>query len=342
MRRESLLAMAAIAVLSGWTVAADTPEVEPNDAKATATNVNLVAPGDRILGNSGASTGVGLDYFLVNTPNQAPGIYRNRLVLTSDIAGHTGTLRGLSQTAAPVDTLPGTPWDGVIGTPGTTDNTGQTSSTTTTPPRFNQWYTFGGQTGSLYYRVTGTTTTTADYAATWEQTPVTPTDIGSYAPGLITISTFSQGHTTDTDLWVYDSNFNPIRGYGNDDEAVLGGSPGTGASLQSFLARDYAPGTYYLALSNFALINNQPSPSDDDFRTGTIADFAGVLMNSSTTINLNLAFTIADSAGASVQVANTKTGPFDVNFFKFTVVPEPASMGLLALAAPALLRRRRI
>lgn len=236
--------------------------------------------------------------------------------------------------------MAGIPWNGVVGTPNTTDTAFQTSSTATTPARFNQWYGFG-QGENLYYRVTGGTTTTADYLSTLETVPVVPTDIGSYAPGQISISTFNQGHSTDTDLWIYDSNFQAIAGYGNDDESPLGGTPGTGATLQSFLSRPYAPGVYYMALSNFALANDQASPSDDDFRTGSVLDFAGIVANSSTTTALNMAFTISDSAGASLQVPNTKVGAYDINFFRFTVTPEPGSLALLALGAVGLISRRR-
>ncbi|MCL6624587.1 MAG: hypothetical protein K6T17_08245, partial [Fimbriimonadales bacterium] len=61
----------------------------------------------------------------------------------------------------------------------------------------------------IYFRVTGTSTTTADYDATLEKVPVTPVDIGVFQPGTITITTV--GRTTlDTDLWVYDANLDAI------------------------------------------------------------------------------------------------------------------------------------
>jgi hypothetical protein len=166
-------------------------------------------------------------------------------------------------------------------------------------------------------------------------------NIGVYQQGLITMNWLGQGHSSDTDMWVYDGNFNAIPGYGNDDESPLGGSPGTGVTLQSWLARNYAPGTYYIAVSNFALANNQGSPSDDDFRTGTVLDFRDIVANSSTTTNVNLAFTIADSTGVSLAVPNTKAGPFDVNWFCFTVVPEPSAWGLVIAGAAMLLASRR-
>ena len=315
-------------------------ELEPNDTKATANAVGPMAAGDSIVGNSIASTGAGVDYFDVRVAAAPLAIYRHRLVLTSQTVGHASSIRGVGQTASPPDTLAGTPWDGVVGAPNTTETAFQTASTTTTPPRFQQWYGFG-KAERFYYRVNGAAATTADYTSTMESQPVTPVNIGTYVPGQITINSFNQGHTNDTDLWVYDGNLNPIRGYGNDDESVLGGTPGTGASLQSWLARDYTPGTYYIALSNFQLANDQASPSDDDFRTGALMDFPGIVANSSTTVNLNMTFTIADTGGNTLQVQNTKVGPFDVNWFVFNVVPEPGTLGLLAAGVPMLLRRRR-
>ncbi len=287
------------AALAAPAFATDTPEVEPNDTKATATPVVApMNPGDTLSGVSTSATGVGLDYFRVRTAPRPGAIYRHRLTITSSIVGHTGTLRGLNQTA------------GVVGG---TDSTVQTSSTTTTPPRFNQWYGFG-QSEEIYYRVTGAAATTAPYLATLTSDPISPTVIpGTFDGNGLTITTVGQGHTSDTDLWVYDANFNALVGFGNDDEF------GT-ANAQSRLVRNYCPGTYYLALTNFNFANNRPSPADDDFRTGLVLDFPGAAANSSTTVNLNLTFSIIAS-NATVQVPATKTAPFEILWFQFEVAP---------------------
>jgi hypothetical protein len=317
-------------------------ETEPNDTKATANIVaGLGGAFTAIQGNSTSSSGAGVDYFDVRMAAAPLAIYRHRLVLTTTgTAGHTATIRSLNQVGAPADTLSGIPWDGVVGTAGTTEGAAQTSAATTNPPRFVQWYGFGKQ-ERFYYRVTGTTSTTADYLATLETTVVTPVDIGTFLPGLITMNWNGQGHTTDTDMWVYDSNLDPIPGYGNDDSsATLNGAPIATTSLQSWLARTYAPGVYYIAVTNFNLVSSMTSPSDDNFRTGAILDFPGMVLNTSTTANLNLTFTISDGS-SSVQVVNTKAGAFDINWFRFTVIPTPGAMAMLGLGTLLVARRRR-
>ncbi len=319
-------------------------EVEPNDSKATANIINgFGAAFTAIQGNSTSSSGAGLDYFDIRMAPAPLAIYRHRLVLTTPgTVGHTATIRGLNQVAAPPDTLPGIPWDGVVGTAGSTETAPQTgSSTLVTGQRIVQWYGFGKQ-ERFYYRVTGTSSTTADYLATLDTQVVTPTDIGTYQPGLITLNWNGQGHTTDTDMWVFDSNFNAITGYGNDDSsAALNGAPIATTSLQSWLARNYAPGVYYLAVTNFNLALSNPSPSDDNFRAGALLDFPDIVLNSSTTTGLNLTFTITDSTGVATQVVNTKAGQFDINWFRFTVVPTPGTAALLGLGGLFLARRRR-
>ncbi len=328
---SALVAFAMLLCTTARVSAIDYPEVEPNNSKAAATipGAPLVA-GDSLSGNTtGSSTTVegptSADYFLVQTGALSLGVYEHRLVITTaGTAGHTGTIRVLSQTSAAADTLAGIPWDGVTGSAGTADNAGQTSSTATTPPRYVKWYGFGKQ-EQIYFRVTGTGSTTTDYAATLETFSIAPIDIGSFDPGQITINMTGQGHTTDTDFWVYDSNFDAITGYGNDDaNAALGGAPVATTALQSWLARTYAPGVYYIAVSNFSLTNNQPAASDDNFRTGALADFPDAVFNSSLTVNLNLKFTISDGVN-SVEVPNTKLSQFDVNWFKFTVLPAEGS-----------------
>lgn len=346
MRYRFLLGVAMLATLAQTANGLQViPEIEPNDTRATATSAFILTPGAASLtGNSISATTTGLDYFRVFMPTQTLGIYRNRLVITSSIAGHTGTIREFNQTAAPPDTLGGIPWDGVIGTTGTTETAIQTSSTTTTPARFNQWYSFGRAT-SFIYRVTGAAATTADYSAAWEQTAVTALDLGAFAPGQIAMNWNGQGHTTDTDMAVYDANFNEIPGYNNDDSSfALSGAPIATTSLQSWLSRSYAPGTYYIALSNFQLVTASPSPSDDNFRTGNLFENNDLILNSSTTTGLNMAFTISDVNGTVVVPAGsaTKTGAYDVLWYSFTVVPEPSSIGIFLMALPLLLRRRRI
>lgn len=271
-------------------------ETEPNDSKAAANLITLPAVSTTgvITGNSTSAAGVGLDYFRVTTPVQATaGFYRHRLIATSAIVGHTVHIRGLNQ---------------VAGVPGATDSTVQASSTATTPARFIQWYTSQAG-GDLFVRVTGAAATTADYSLDYEIQPVTEVAGPSIPQGLITITSVGQSAPqTDTDLWVYDSARTAIVDAGNDDEF------GT-ASLGSVLTRTYVPGTFYLAISNFNIANNLGSPADDDFRTGIVTDFPGVIANSSTTINLNLATLM----GGTPQAA-TKAGPYDIAFVAFTVV----------------------
>lgn len=312
-------------------------EVESNDSKALADtnqgtwNLPAVNTPGVVVGTSTSSAGAGIDTFRLRTAAVVPAIYRNRLVITSNIAGHTGSIRGVTQAAA----APGV-WNGSsVGTPVASETTAaQTSSTATTPARMNQWYTFGPA-ADMYYRVTGTAATTAAYSANYEVSTIAPIAGPTFAlPGSLTITTFGQGHTTDTDMWVYDANFNAIFGYGNDDQSINGG--GASASLQSRLTRTYAAGVYYLAITNFNLASNMGSPNDDDFRTGTMLDFGGMVANSSTTTALNLAVSIG-----GVVVPNTKVGAFDVNFIRFEVLPSPGAAALFGLAGLVGIRRRR-
>ena len=330
--------VAGLLLAAGAASAQILPEIEPNETKAQA-----LANGPFILGDgmgiTGMTTGTSTttagpasaDTFLIQNVARPLGIYRHRLVL--DSSTFSATIRGVNQIAATAG-----PWPGPVGSQGTTDTTLQTGFIPTgTTTRINQWYGFGKQ-EQLYYRVTGTTSTTGSYTAILESQPVTPVNLGTFQAGNIAISTIAQGHTTDTDLWIYDSNLNAIVGYGNDDESTFGG--GTGATLQSLLNRQYAPGTYYLALSNFGIANNQGAPSDDDFRTGSLTDFADVLLNTSTSVNLNLSFAVTDSTGTT-QYQATKAGQFDVYWASFTVVPAPGSLALIGLGCLLAARRRR-
>jgi hypothetical protein len=270
-------------------------ETEPNNTKAQANPFTLPAATTTgvIVGNSTLATGTGLDYFLVTTAAQAaPGFYRHRLLCTSATAGHTVNIRGLDQ---------------VAGVPGTTDSLVQESVATTTPPRFIQWYTSEAP-ATLYVRVNGAAATTADYRLDYEVQPATVIATNwHFPPGTLTLTTVGQSAPqTDTDFWVYeDSTRAPVATFGNDDEL------GT-ASPGSALTRFYPSAVYHLAISDRNLANNLGSPADDDFRTGTVTDFPGVLVNSSAAVGVDLDWLLGP-----VPITATKTAPFEVVFLTF-------------------------
>ncbi len=310
----ALLAMAGLACSA---LATNTTETEPNDNKAGANPVVGMVSGDTITGNTtGTSTTVAgttsSDNFRIKTAPAVLGIYRHNLsITTAGTAGHAGTIRGLNQTAAVAGV-----WDGVtVGTIGTTDTAFQTSSTATTPARSNVWYGFGKE-EEVYYRVTGGATTTVDFVSTLTSTPVAPiAGPSGIIEGSVAISTIGQT-TVDTDMWLYDSNFNPIVGGGNDDESTNGG--GTGTTLQSRLVCSLTPGTYYLAISRFGIANNLAA-NDDDFRTGSVLDFPNaVACSSSTTTAADLDVSIG---GNVVTILGAALTGYDVQFVQFTVLP---------------------
>jgi hypothetical protein len=138
--------------------------------------------------------------------------------------------------------------------------------------------------GSLYVRVNGSAATTADCRLDYEVQPATVIATNWHLPpGTHTITTVGQSAPqTDTDLWVYDeATRTPVVGFGNDDEL------GT-ASAGSALTRPCPSAIYHLAISDRNVAKNLGSPADDDFRTGVVTDFPGVLVNSSAAVGLDL------------------------------------------------------
>jgi hypothetical protein len=311
----------AVSVLLAATSLAQTnfPEVEPNSVKAEATAVLNIVPGDTL---SGTTTGIGAvagdtalttgDTFRVKTAPLPLGIYKHRLTLTTaTTTGHTGTLRGLNQTGTA-----GTASTG--GSAGTTDTTIQTTSTTTTPPRFNQWYGFG-KAEELYYRVNGTTATTAAYTATFSTStvPFTAIAVPFESTNPITITTIGVT-SNDTEIFVFDANLDALPGFSNDDD----GPNGVGG-LQSELTRTFAPGTYYVAVTSFNSAWNHVSPPDDDiFAASPLMDFPGSLVRSSSgTTALDWDFAISASNVGWVQAGPLAAGaPYDILWFQFTAM----------------------
>jgi hypothetical protein len=268
-------------------------EIEDNDRKLRANIIGALSAGQSIVGNTiGTSTTVtgpaSADYFRVRTAPAPLAIYKHQLALTSATAGHTATIRGLTQS------------DGVIN-PGT-DLAFQTAPATT---RTVQWYGFGRQ-EEVYYAVAGNSGTTADYSAAYSRSPVVPTDAGTFIEGPITIDR-DPANFADVDFIVYESGLNPVPGYMND-------GPDT-------LTRDYAAGTYYIAWSNWNTSNDQPAPPDDTYRSEPVLDFPHAVANNSVAAGSSIDLRITDASGVPVTVPAMKDSAFDVVWVRFTVVP---------------------
>lgn len=289
-------------------------EIEDNDSKARANRIVSLAPGQTITGTTqGSSTttpGIAsADYFRIKTQGATTGIYRHRLALTSVTSGHVGSIRGLTQIEGAIQAG--------------TDVEAQGSSPATSPARMNQWYGFGKQ-EELYYRVSGINATTQPYVATYSVEPVMPLEAPrNFAPGTLTVTSQGQGHSTDTDLWIYDAQLNAIPGLGNDDIS-------TDTNGLSAIVADFVAGEYYLAVAPYNIANSLPSVgTGEDWANGNVMDFANSLVQNTITTGDNVSVSISDAAGA-VPVVATRAGPYDVVWVKFTVgepvVPCPADL----------------
>jgi len=291
------------------------PEAEPNNSKSNATVVSCMTAGDFLTGSTaGTSTSVGdtsilsADYFRVGTCALPVGIYRHRLTITTGgPSGHVGTIMGRDVVNFPPPTILAT------------EVALQSSTMSSTPPNFVQWYGFGrGE--QIYYRVTGTATTLAPYQATLSTTPVPVVAVPDvFLSGTITITTEGQAHSTDTELHVYDASLTPIPGFANDDTPTA--LPGGGSQFQSTLQRSFAPGTYYLLLSAFNLADDQLTGSDDAFLSGDVLDFPDAVLTSNGTPSSNVSFAITDSSGTRTYAAVLPSTPYEILWYQLNVGP---------------------
>ncbi len=318
--RKAVLTAACLGLVAPSVFAVDFPETEPNETKALA-NLRTLSSGDSVSGTTtGSSTLAGAtsaDTFRIKTPAASLGIYRHVLALTATgTAGHTVTLRGLSQAGNVV---------------GTADNVFQTGSSITSPARAIYWYGFGKE-EEVYYRVTGTASTTGVYTSTLTSTSQSAAvNTGTVFAGNVRIQTSNSVGTQDNEVWLYDSNFNAIASAGADN--VLTGAAGTlnGATVNSGFVRNLTPGTYYVAVAAFNLANNLASPTGD-FATGTVLDFpnaiAGSQVNVSGSRTVNVGMTDAfGSPAAFSQVIFPANSSGVVEFVQFTVTAAPIPAG---------------
>lgn len=294
--------MAAVCAVGSWTFGASGQTVyveqEPNDTPATATAVLPFAPGDSITGvtrgpaTSGTSE-LTVD-FLALWLAPGPGIHRVELTLTHPQAGQMAwSIRGVAQVGGVL--YPALPIE-VVGT---------TLATPTT--RTARVYVSGGAPAKLLVRVIGRSATTAEYSITMTTAPVTAEQIAGLYPGTMTFTTVGQGSSTDTELWLCDASGYPIPGWGNDDTA-----PPLLATPRSTLTRTLPAGRYFLAISDSDLAVSEPNPSDDGNQSRPATVDRGIVVGSSSAVNVPLSFSItappsSTSPGTSVQVFASKT-----------------------------------
>ncbi|MCP3917914.1 MAG: hypothetical protein GY711_20395 [bacterium] len=280
-------------------------EVEPNEDKPSASLADCISDGDLVTGwvcGSGCPPPGDRDLYRVTSCDDVPGIYRHRLEMSFS-GPALPRLLGRTQSNGVVDEL--------------SDVTLQEGTNATVPQRFNQWYGFGKQ-EEVYYDVGMPSFNRNPWQSPVTVTPVTPTPVpGTFLPGTITIHTLGLGHGTNTELWVYDGDYNAIPGYGNDDIIQ-------NLQEQSRLTRTYGPGTYTLALSDYNLANNLASPPEDDMRAGRVLDFPNLVACSSAEFPLDVTFQITDG-NTTVTMPAMKPGPYDVLWFEFTVAGAPGS-----------------
>jgi hypothetical protein len=301
-----------------------------NKATASANNTVVIYPGDVLCGvTTGSSVAPPMSLDSAHTwrirvlaPESLapPPIRRYQLAYSSLFPAHTVTLRGLNQLL------------GFVGTLDTPIYTLQPSGGLG-PHNTLRWYVHGTQNRDVFIRVSGTLQTGAEYHLTASAADVSPIDAGTFAAGPITITSRGLGHFTDTDLWVYDADGNPIPGWGNDDtpEGQGGSPPG---HLQSTLTRTFAAGTYYIAVSGYNLANHLPSPPDDGFLDGPVLDHPGVTASSSAPANpQNRTISITDAINPTRVVQITGTQRYEVGWVKLVVTePQPTPCNAADLA----------
>ena len=274
------------------------PEVEPNDSK-TAANVFVNLPvGNTVSGRStGGLTNGGLDsvdYYQLNAPAAAPGIYRHTLNLYSPENNFAMSIRGLSQNAGVID-----PASDVVLSNAVLNAAGN---------REISYYDFGTR-GRIFVSIAGSTSTNFPYTLRHDVTQVAPIVIGPFTEGAINFAEVG-ANVMDFDYWVYDTDGNPIPGYGHDDNDAPG------------MTRPFLPGTYFVAVSRFNFANNLPSPADDAYRTGNVADFPGIALSDAEVNNPPIAATLGvTNQGLTTTVPVNLSTPYEVRWYRFAVIP---------------------
>lgn len=285
-------------------LAQPTPEAEPNDTAAAA-NLAVVTPTRPITGTSTGGSGINgsvnsPDWFRVRINATPTLVQQHRLQLSSPRPGHTGVLGVTRFGEGAVE--------GQV-------NAFQFTSVNTTPARFNQFYTFGVTQADVLLRVSGSNATTDPYTVTLTTTPVTFSTLSPIMlAGPITVTTESAGHTTDTELFVFDMTTGAL--VAQCDNAITSGGGATAQSRVTFQAVAYR--RYLIAASTADTASSMANdPLIDAVTAGTLAPSPGLLISASTAATADLSMNVQGNwQGTTVsdRVTLARPGPYGVAF----------------------------
>lgn len=281
-------------------------EVEPNDSKAQANRIDLPPHRSQgvVSGFDNAGFGVGGDYFRMRNAEQVvPAFYRHRLIVADSSLGVALSIRGKRVL------------DGVL--IDTSDSGVQTSLRTTYPEHHVQWYT-SEQPADIYVQARGGASTVDEYRIDYDIERVAVIEGPQLDAGEIVISALGLT-SVNTDLAVYDGDRVLIPEYSNDDASAK--------EIQSRLVREYAPGTYYLAISDHNLVSSHLRAHDDGRANPNdyALDYPGALVSSLSSTWLPIGVSI----GGEVYHFE-KPSAFGVTFIRFTVRGEEPDDRLFA------------
>jgi hypothetical protein len=283
----------------------DIPEVEPNDSKALATPADRGGPGlkafpvpfdtDTLIGSSTGEATDGspnsVDYFVLKSGDEPDNLYCYYLQEAAASEARF-SLQGLGQFGGDIIPFTDVSVQGPVVTPIKTI-----------------WYGVGKQ-ERLYLRVAGRSSGTPLYALQYRCEPYTPGlpppgNPDTWPAGSITVRAILPNF--DLDLWVYDENFNAIPGFGHDEPDATG------------LTRNFAAGTYYVAVTDGNLMNNLPSPPTDANRNKPVLDFPNIVASSSAVSPIENIRLEVSGGGVQGFYLGNKTHPWQVLFFKMMV-----------------------
>jgi hypothetical protein len=313
MQGKALLALLACSGMASTAMGVAFPEVEGNGTKGTANLFSMVG-GDTITGTAGSTTS-DPDYFRIRTSFGTPGIYLNTLTSSTSLVNMH--IRGVNMGFVAGDA-----------------NFGSARSPV-------KWYTVGS-TGDNYVRAARGSSGSTSYTLTLAQTPITPTNAGSFSPGSIAISANLTG---DSELYLFDSNFNQIAG--NDNRSFT--------DTRALITQTLAAGTYYIAVGSGDSAGQTPYNTSDPlspyYSVGTNAPtqidpfFGGGIPLSTYARGENIARSATDYGitinGGSLIQATNGLGGLEMAFYTFEVIPSPSSLALLGLGGLVATRRRR-